>query len=119
MNAQSQITAQNSPISAMFSSILGRTGYIGFLVDWSIGATSVWVCFMAMTVAASVYIGIFLYINALVADLKQRVQAIDVFSSSKPRQPMDHLKTWSIYLQEIELHIEIIGYMLEIYLSLT
>lgn len=57
------------------------------------------------------YIGIFLYINGMVKDMKMRFSSIDDSLTIKPNQTKVHLSDSIrlIYVQEIEFHIEIIG----------
>lgn len=99
-------------IFIQFSSIFGRATYIGYFIDWLLDSIFVAANLVILTLSTSMYIGIFLYINAMVKDMKMRFSSIDDSLSIEPNRtkipPSDRI--WLIYEQEIEFHIEIIGY---------
>lgn len=84
---------------------MGRTTYMGFYVDWFIE----FACFAADPIAfassVSIYVGMFLYINAMVEDVKMRLSSINFNESAGEQDPMN---IWSMYVAEIDLHVEII-----------
>lgn len=79
------------------SSLIGRTCYLGFYIDWFIELTTGAACVIIIAINGSIYVGIFLYINGMVKDLKMRLS-----SELSPVRP------WSIYIKEINHHVEII-----------
>lgn len=84
---------------------MGRTTYKGFYVDWFIE----FACFASdpilFTSSASIYVGLFLYINAMVKDVKMRLSLINLNDSADEGHPAN---IWSNYVPEIDLHVEII-----------
>lgn len=93
----------------MFSSLLGRSNYIGFYVDCIIVVAGGAADFAAILLFGTIHAGFSLYINAMVKDMKIRLEAIkDLQSPDEPRQPLYRMKIWSSYVREIKFHIEII-----------
>lgn len=90
-----------------FSSFLDRSTYIGFFVLWLMDLVLLAPSILLILMSASIYIGTFLYINAMVNDLKGRLAAIVTNEPDKQQPTPD--KIWPIYIQQIELHIDIIG----------
>lgn len=91
---------------------MGRTTYIGFLVDWFLDMIFIIANFISFNITASIFVGIFLYINGMVKDMKTRFTSInDDFAACRAQQISQSNEIWSIYIQEIELHIGIIGYL--------
>lgn len=72
--------------------------YLVFFVDWLFEAIALVVDFIILNLLASIYTGMFLYINAMKRDMKMR---FDVSLSAKN-------EAWSIYIEEIKFHNEII-----------
>lgn len=87
------------------SSLLGTTNYIGFYVDCLIQAVASVSNDIILEISASIYIGIYLYINAMVLDVKERVLSID---SDSTKEPLDQMQLLSNYVKEVIFHIEII-----------
>lgn len=85
--------------------MIGRTTYIGFYVDWALSAIPSLAYFITFITCGSMYVGAFIYINGMVAEMKMRLKSIDSANVTHT------LKKWSIYVGEIELHNEIIGYL--------
>lgn len=59
-----------------------------------------------MITAGSMYVGIYLYINGMVKDMKMRIMSIDTNAVIVSQHST--MSIWSTYIQEIELHVEII-----------
>lgn len=59
------------------------------------------------TTIGSIYAGLCLYINGLVADMKAKL-SFSVFKG--PQHEVNQSIDWSLYVQEIDFHVEIIGY---------
>lgn len=101
------------------SSIIGRCSYIGFFIDWLFGLLSLSSSFLIVILSASITIGIYLYINGMVDDIKVKMKLIDDICPIRPTQ-LPHLgegyaqrsvqqNIWAIYVEEIRFHLEIIG----------
>lgn len=84
-----------------------QPSYIGFLIDWTIQLFGTVATYTIVTASASIFIGFFLYITGIVKDMKQRIERN--FDIETPK-PSDLTEKWSIYVQEIRFHNEIIGY---------
>lgn len=84
---------------------MGRTSYIGFFVDWFIESISTAALYATFILSVSIYVGIFLYIDGMVLDMRKRIISLNDVSTIRPRQ----LEKWSIYLTEIQFHNDIIG----------
>lgn len=82
---------------------MGRTTYMGFFVDWTLNWLFVVAPFLILNTTSSIYIGIFLYIDGMVKDMKMRL----MLSEDEPKES----KVMS-YVQEIEFHIKIVWYFL-------
>lgn len=94
------------------SSLMGRDNYMGFFVDWSIEVIATTTGYMTVILSALFYIGMYLYIDGMVNDMRMELMPNRPDSFKKPRHPLDQRKKWSIYVRQIEFHIEIIGYQL-------
>lgn len=81
---------------------------MGFAVDSLIELTSTISCFIVLTTVGSLYVGLCLYINGMVADMRTRVDS--AFASHKEFNKMDQ---WAVILKEIDFHNEIIEYVFE------
>lgn len=86
------------------SSLIGRASYVGFYIDWIVEVLGFVADVTIITTTGTIYVGIFLYINGMVEDLKMRVFPIDA-DFIGDIIPVD---IWSIYVHEINLHAEII-----------
>lgn len=93
--------------SLVHSSVLGRNSFIGFYFDLTFETVSSLANFVAIIASGSSYIGIYLYIDGMVKDSKRRLMAIDPKSTNGANQE----ELWPIYVGEIKLHVEIIGYV--------
>lgn len=62
---------------------------------------------MAFFFSASIYIGIFLYINGMVADMQMRAKSIDNNDNSVDDNPGSS-KNWLILVEEMKFHLGII-----------
>lgn len=92
------------------SSIIGGA-YIGFYVDWFIQALSTADKFLVFVMSTSIYIGISVYILAMVKDMKMRMLTIDEdLNTKKPHLKSQQMGKWAIFVKEMEFHIEIIWY---------
>lgn len=94
-----------------FSSFIEHTSYIGFYTDCLIELLSIAASFVIFNTSASIYIGLSLYINGMKMDIQRRVMSIDHVHNSPngPNGPQT-TKYWSIYMREIEFHLNIIRY---------
>lgn len=76
--------------------------------------------FFSLNLTATIYVGMFFYINGMVGDLKTRLASINEDSAAgRTHLVLQPDAIWSIYVQEIEFHIEIIGYFLTFFIQLT
>lgn len=96
------------------STLFGRVTYLGFYIDWLIEMVTVSVGFLAVCVSASIHIGMFFYIHAMVGDMSTRLMAIDALelqqSAHQNGKRFDSPRIWLIYVQEINFHLDIVGY---------
>lgn len=100
------------PCKFPHSSLIGRDNYIGFYIDWFIETTGGSVFIAVIILSASIYIGIFLYVNGMTTDMKMRLISIEIGSTLRPRcRPLSQSEKWWIYVQEIQFHGEIIEYV--------
>lgn len=97
----------------IFSSFLGRTNYVGFFVDWSIQSVAIIGCFFVVLASGISYVGIFLYIHGMVADVQKRLESIGDGVTTQTTGSSS-VQMWSIYRQQIDFHLKIIGYFDEI-----
>lgn len=80
------------------SSLIGRTTYIGFFIDWCIEVISVLGIFVTFISAGSFYVGMCLYINGMVEDMKIRMTSLDAAQ----------MEIWSSNVRQIQFHNEIL-----------
>lgn len=93
----------------IISSLIGRDNYLGFYIDWMIETAGGSVFIGTIVLSASIYIGIFLYVNGMTMDMKMRIMSIDGNSTLlDPGHPLTQADKWRIYMEEIQFHIEII-----------
>lgn len=104
--------------------MIGREGYVGFFIDWVIELACLIADILSMIASGSLYVGIWLYISAMVKDMKMRMIS---FAECAPEQSTSStcqmpilsidadfgdepipLDTWPSYVQEIILHVDII-----------
>lgn len=78
---------------------MGRANYIGFYIDWSIEAIGSTSSYIILITSDLIYIGVFLYVDAMVKDMQIRIKSSD-FS--------DQMNSWTMYVREMNFHIEII-----------
>lgn len=90
------------------SSLLDEAIYTGFLFDWLLEALAYSANFIILIATGSIYLGTFLYINAMVKDMQMRFMSLESDSTIKPHKLLDSKQVWSIYVQEIEFHNGII-----------
>lgn len=93
------------------SSLLGRNTYIGFGVDWVLEACAILMSTVLYISAGSFYIGVCVYINAMVTDMKERLKSPAFGSNS------GMAIRWTSITKEIDLHNEIITYDSDSYTS--
>lgn len=86
------------------STLIGRTSYVGFFIDWFIELICFATVLLILIASGSIYIGISLYIIGMVEDLKMRIPSID----SDFVAQLNPASVWSIYVKEIDHHVEII-----------
>lgn len=89
---------------------MGRTNYIGFFLDNLMEFVGTIGCFMTIISSASIYIGIFMYINGMAKDMKMQLFLIASNSAENSRQPMKNKdnENWTMLIQAVELHVEMI-----------
>lgn len=85
------------------SPILGRDGYIGFAVDWTIEISMVVSYSAVVVVVGLLHAGLCQYINSMVMDMKIRI----IGSANESHENIDQANRWSIYVTEIGFHNEI------------
>lgn len=61
--------------------------------------------------SGSSYIGMFLYINGMMSDMKMRLNSMNNNSMEAQQKPSSSVEKWSIYVREMDFHVEIIGYL--------
>lgn len=85
-----------------YSSWFGVYTYFGLFADWvTQAASSVLIYPLIISTIASFFVGICLYVASMVKDLEETLMALDKSNG-------DHPEMWSIYVNEIRFHIEII-----------
>lgn len=87
------------------SSLFGRTKVTGFYIDCFIVVGGGAANFTAIFLFGTIQMGIFLYINGMVKDMKIRMKTIGLDS---PNDPNHSKRIWSNYVREIKFHNEII-----------
>lgn len=92
---------------------MGRANYIGYFVDLFVTLIGSSASFIIISMSVSIYVGIFLYITGMVKDMKMCIESID--DELKIEPPSCQTEKWSIYVNGIEFHTEIIGYLLKKY----
>lgn len=92
---------------SLFSTVLGRTTYIGFFVDWLLEAFSISVGFLIESASTSMFIGILYYISAMISDLNARIMSVNGCAAKESLQQRKAL--YSTYVDEMEFYTEIIG----------
>lgn len=100
----------NSLSQTIDSSILGRTTYVGYYLDWLLALAVSTGGFVIIASSVSIYIGIFLYITGMVTDMKTRIESIEKELRTDQRQALNQIRVWTIFVQEIQFHTDIIGY---------
>lgn len=86
------------------SSLMGRDTYTGFYCNWIFVLFSLTGASLIVLSSATIYIGMFLYIDGLVRDLKMRLLAVaDDFSIGS----LNLERNWLIYVHEIKFHIQV------------
>lgn len=86
----------------LHSSWFGVYTYFGFFADWvTQAASSVLIYPLIISTIASFFVGVCLYVEGMVKDLKKTLMA---FHKSNE----DQSEMWSIYVNEIRFHNEII-----------
>lgn len=88
--------------------MLGRSNYFGFFIDWFVELIGNATAYAMIIATASIFIGLSLYINGMMEDMKMRLMSIDSDSTEKPSKRLNPVQMWSIYVEEIQFHIEII-----------
>lgn len=85
--------------------------YLGFYFDLACEALSTIANYVGIISTGSSFIGIHLYINGMMRDMKMQFNSINVdfMDPSKPSNSLRRMEKWSIYVREIEFHIEIVG----------
>lgn len=91
----------------IFSSLLGRESYFGFFVDWFIELIAEVMCLIVFVTSATLYIGLCLYINGMVMDMKTEMACSNFILDKK----IDLPNYWSTYAMTIDFHCEIIEYV--------
>lgn len=86
------------------SSLFGRDKYYGFAVDWLIELLSIIAGFIGYITVGSFYVGLCLYINGMVTDMK--IKMVNKSSSDY----LDGTRFWMVNVKEMMFHAEIIGY---------
>lgn len=74
---------------------------MGFYVDLLLQAIVLASDSTILIATISIYVGIFIYINAMVKDMKMRLLTTDL-------DLLEESSSWSIYVQEFDFHNEII-----------
>lgn len=98
----------NHSIRICSSSLIGRSDYLGFFIDWLVECLGTVAEFEMIIVSGSIYVGIFMYIDAMVSDIRMRFKTIADELSVEAKPSLDNLRLWSAYVREIDFHIEII-----------
>lgn len=89
---------------------MDQNKYVGFFIDWLIESFSMATVAAIFIGSTSIYVGIYLYINGMVADIKMRLKSIeDDVSIESDGKTLAVSEMWTIYEQEIKSQIEFIG----------
>lgn len=80
-----------------------------FLVDCICQMISSWSGYAMILMSGAIYIGIYIYVNAMVDDMKLDIVSDDSEIAHEPRQPLDPKRGWIILVRSIDFHTEIIG----------
>lgn len=88
---------------------MDRTTYIGFSIQWLFNLLATLADCVVIISTASIYIGMFLYINGMKRDLEARLISLDNDRDDLDQAMPPTNKIWPIYIQEIDFHNEIIG----------
>lgn len=81
---------------------------MGFFIDWLIQFLASAAELLILVVSGLIYVGIFMYIDAMVKDIRMRFRAIDHQFSFNSEKSLNKSRLWSIYVREMEFHTEII-----------
>lgn len=87
------------------SHVSSASGYLGFAMDWLAELPAIISCGFLFLMVASLYLGLCLNINGIMRDIKSRMTHSTLGSHPSPRQQQNF---WSIVVNEIGLHIELI-----------
>lgn len=79
--------------------------YLRFAFDWLIELLAIIPGAIVIVMTGSLYSGLCLYINGMVADMKASIPNSAFDSHLRSNQPVEY---WSIFVKEIDFHIEII-----------
>lgn len=85
----------------MLSSFTGRASYIEFYIELGIEMIAAAMGYFILVLSGTIYIGFFLYMDGMVRDIEIRMTSITIDATNRE-------KIWSIYLEEIDFHVEII-----------
>lgn len=80
--------------------------YVIFSIDWLIQAVATFAYLLAIFVAATFYVGMFLYIRSMVNDLKAKLSEFEVFLYRKSKDRI--LQYGHMLVNEIKFHNEIV-----------
>lgn len=84
------------------------------MIDWLMELVSVIGNATIITTSGSLFIGLCLYIGGMVTDVEKRISSIAQKSTDQTTRA-DHNKMWSIYVNELRFHNEIIRYVADFF----
>lgn len=92
------------------SSVFGAT-YCGFYFDLVCEALSTVANYVGIISSGSSFIGIHLYINGMMRDMKMQFTSIKKHFKDQPSESLKRMEIWSTYVREINFHNEILEYV--------
>lgn len=101
-----ELNILKSIIILIDSSLMGRATYMGFFVDWFIELMCTFLLNIILFLSMFISIGICLYINGMVNDIKMRLMPL---GNDATNDALQQKRTWAIYVQEMNFHIQTIG----------
>lgn len=84
------------------SSLIDQNTYIEFLFNWCIESLSALCTANTFTAVTSLYVGLYLYIGGMLADLKAQMTSFDRKTTA------ESLEFRSIFVRAVQLHVDII-----------
>lgn len=91
--------------------MIGRTTFTGFYIDLLVQVIGLTADIIIFNTAATIYVGMFLYIHGMREDTKNRLTLLIENSVLESNQSVEPIDTWSNYVHEIDHHARMIEYL--------